>query len=162
MNKYEKILEKMGKILGFLVCITPILLLLTMSILILCFEAPREAMGIGCSLILESALFMSIHGISYFLGMWFLKDEYRASHVSHGETIWWPKKSYKYIKRNMITNFIEIIVSLIFTTFYTILLCIWQKNIVICLVGLILSLFSTIIFYLFYKKQQYQLKNESF
>ena len=161
MNKYEKILGKIGKILGFVCCMLSILMLLSIAILILCFEDPRSSMGMGCALLLEFVLWVSIHGTSYFIGLWFLGDKYKASHVRDGDTVWWPEKSCRYVKRNMITNLIETIVSLLFAIFYTVLLCVGYEGVIICIMGLISSIIAVVLFYLFYKKQQYQVKNEN-
>ena len=161
VNKYQKILEKMGKVLGFIGCIIPILMLLAIALLVVCVEEPRSSMGMGCALLLEFVLFISIHGTSYFVGRWFLGDKYKASHVSDGDTVWWPEKTYKYVKRNMITNLIELIVSAVFTVFFAILLCVGYENWIVCLIGLIVSLIAIVVFYLFYKKQEYQVKNEN-
>ena len=138
-----------------------IVILLMMIILPLCFEDSREALGIYFVLLIELIVFLSIHGTSYFIGLWFLNDEYSASHVSNGNTVWWPKTTYGYVKRNMITNLIETFVSLAFAIFYVVLICINSYYLLIGLIGLLLSVIAGIIFYLFYKKQQFKLKNES-
>lgn len=161
MNKHEKILGKIGRVFGFIGCMSLILMLLAMPIILLLFDESRTSMGIGLALITELVVWISIHGTSYFVGVWFLGDRYNPSHVSDGDTVWWPEKTHGYVKRNMVTNLIEIIVSLVFSVLYVVLLCIGYKNMLIILIGLIVSLIAAIIFYLFYKKQQYQVKNEN-
>ena len=160
MNKYEKVLKNMGKILGFAACMSTIIMLITITILPLCFKDSRDSFGIYAALLIELVLFVSVHGTSYFIGLWFLNDRYSASHVSNGNTVWWPKTTYGYVKRNMITNLIETIVSLVFAAFYIILICIRFYYLFVGLMGLILSLIAATVFYLFYKKQQYKLKTE--
>ena len=161
MNKYEKILKIIGKILGFIGCMSGIFVLLTIAILILCYEDTRSSMGMGVALLIEFVLFISIHVTSYFVGLWFLGDRYSASHVSDGDTVWWPEKTYGYVKRNMITNLVETIASLVFAVFYAVLICIGRGYFVIGLIGLIVSLITGTVFYLFYKKQQLKVKNEN-
>lgn len=161
MNKYEKILGKMGKIAGFTACMMGTVLMLVIVILPLCFEEARSSLGVGGVLLLELAVWVAIHAISYFIGLWFLGERYTPSHVSDGQTVWWPKTTYGYIKRNMVTNLIEIIASALFVIIYVILIC-CGCGLTLCLVGLILSIMAAGLFYLFYKKQQHQIKDGDF
>lgn len=156
MNKYEKTLGMIGKILGFSVFALIALALTVMPIIVVVFVGDDL---IGAMLVLlEFCLCVSTHVVSYAIGLFFLGDRYKPTgYVNNGQSLDWPVETRIYIKRNMITNLIELIVCVVFFILYFVLLCLnLFKTLAVC--GLVFSLIAFWIFFLFYKKQQTKLK----
>ncbi|MBE7074240.1 MAG: hypothetical protein E7379_04040 [Clostridiales bacterium] len=160
MNKYENTLSLIGKVLGFsLFCLLAIGFVAAPIIVI--FFVGSSLIG-GMLLLFEFCLCFSIHLVSYAIGLFFLGDRYKPTgYVSGGQSLDWPVSTYKYVKRNMITNLVEIIACSVFSLVFIFLLCLnLFPTISIC--GLGASIIGFIIFYLFYKKEQHNLKNKNF
>lgn len=157
-NKYENALKMIGKILGFSLYALISLVLISFPIIPVIFVG-SEMIG-GMLLLFEFCLCCSIHILSYAIGLYFLGDRYSPTgYVSGGKSLNWPIETYKYIKRNMITNLIEIISCALFSVIYIVFLCLGLfTTISIC--GLVVSIIAFLIFYLFYQKQRYKLKNK--
>lgn len=157
MNKYEKALGLIGKILGFSL-FALLALGFTSSPIIVVIFVGYEMIG-GMLLLFELCLCCSIHFVSYSIGLFFLGDHYKPTgYVSGGRSLNWPEETYRYVKRNMITNFIEIITCSFFSVAFIVLLCLnLFTTISIC--GLVASIIAFSIFFLFYKKEQTKLKS---
>ena len=159
MNKYENILNMIGKILGFSLFAILAIGLTSFPILVIIFVG-SEMLG-GMLLLLELCLSCSIHCLSYSMGLFFFGDHYiPTGYVKNGRSLNWPKETYIYVKRNMITNFIEIISCLLFCVVYIVLLCL-NLFTVLSICGLVVSIIAYVIFYLFYKKEHNKLTNEN-
>ncbi|MGN1201233.1 MAG: hypothetical protein ACI4R8_03135 [Candidatus Caccovivens sp.] len=159
MNKYENILIWIAKIFGFsLVALTASGLIASPIIVVI--SVGSEMIG-AMLLLFEFCLCCSIHGVSGSIGLFFLGDHYEPTgYVSNGQSLLWPVETYIYVKRNMITNFIEIITCSVFSVVFIILLCLnLFTTISIC--GLIASIIAFVVFYLFYKKEHHKLQNDS-
>lgn len=159
MNKYENILNMIGKILGFSLFAILAIGLTSFPILIIIFVG-SEMLG-GMLLLFELCLSCSIHFFSYSMGLFLFGDRYiPTGYVKDGRSLNWPKETYIYVKRNMITNFVEIISCLLFCVVYIVLLCLnLFTTLSIC--GLIASIIACLIFYLFYKKEHNKLTNNN-
>ena len=160
MNKYENTLKLIGNILGCsLFCLLSVGLVAAPIIVIIFVGSGMIA---GMVFLLEFCLCCAIHFISYSIGLFFLGDHYKPTgYVSRGESLNWPVSTYKYLKRNMITNLVEVIVCTIFSVGYLVLLCLnIFTTISIC--GLVSSMIGFVIFFLIYKKEQHKLKNGNF
>ncbi len=153
MNKYEKILNKIGQILGFSLFVILALVLVAMPTVVLITQDDLIALVV----LLEICTLIAIYCVSYGIGLFFFKDRYKPTgYVSEGQSLNWPEKTRIYVKRNMITNLIEIIACAAFAVLYIVLLCLGIIVTSIC--GLVMSAVAFVIFFLFYKKQQHQLK----
>lgn len=159
-NKYEKILSGLLHVLGLVVFAFPCVFMIIAPILVIIYVG-NDMLG-GMLLLFEFSLCFSIHIISYAVGRFLLEESYtNTGYVSNGRSLSWPVETQKYIKRNMITNLIEIITCGLFTVAFIILLCLGlYKTISIC--GIIFSLIAIIIFWLFYKKEEYIIKNNKY
>lgn len=159
-NKYEKILSGLVNILGIVGCVFPCIFMMIGPILVIIYVG-NDMLG-GMLLLFEFSLCCSIHIISYAVGRFFLGDRYRnTGYVSNGLSLEWPVETPQYIKRNVITNLIEMIVCGLFIAAFIILLCLGlYKTISIC--GIIFSAIAIIIFWLFYKKEEYIIKNNKY
>ncbi len=159
MNKYEKTLGMIGKVLGFSL-FALMSLALTISPIIVVIFVGVDMLG-AMLLLFEFCLFLSVHVISYAVGLFFLGDHYEPTgYVSEGRSLNWPVETYIYIKRNMITNLIELIVCAVFGVAYIVLICLNVfTTLAIC--GFAISLIAFWIFFLFYKKQQYKIKTHT-
>ena len=147
MNKYQNALNLIGKILGVSTFFLPAIGLTAAPIAVIIFVGSDL---IGAMLLLfEFCLFCSIHFASYAIGLIFFGDHYKPTgYVSGGQSLNWPKETYKYIKRNMITNLIEIIVCSLFSILFIVLLFLnLYTTISIC--GLVASIISFVFFFLF-------------
>lgn len=160
MNKYQNALSLIGKVLGFSLFDLMALGLAAAPIIVIIFVG-SDLIG-GMLLLFELCLCCSIHLVSCAMGLFFFGDHYEPTgYVSEGRSLDWPKATYMYVKRNMITNFIEIIICALFSVLFIVLLCLnLFTTISIC--GLVTSIIAFIFFYLFYKKEQHVLKNDTF
>lgn len=158
MNKYENILSMLGKILGFgLFALIGISFSIT-PILVIVFVG-SDMLG-GMLILLELCLACSVHFVSHGLGLFFWGDRYKTTgYVRDGNSYRWPIETYNYLKRNMITNFIELILCAVFGIAYIVFLCM-NMFVTISILGLVFTIITFVIFYLFYKKQNYKLKYE--
>ncbi len=160
MNKYENSLGLIGKILGFSLFALIAIGFTTIPIIVVIFVG-LDMLG-GMLLLFEICLCCSIHFVSYSIGLFFLGDRYKPTgYVSGGRSLKWPKETYIYVKRNMITNFIEIIACSCFSVVFIVLACL-NLFLTISICGLVGSVIAFVIFFLFYKKEEYKLKNENF
>lgn len=157
MNKYEKILSMMGRICGFSFFVI-ISIGLVGAITLPIFLVGMEMIPI-LFFFFELMLCCAIHFVSYAYGLFFAGDHYKPTgYVSRGQSLDWPVETRRYVKRNMITNLMEIITCSIFIIAYIVLLCLNLYHFLL-ITGLVCSIIAFIVFFLFYKKQQYQLKS---
>ena len=157
MNKYENILKWIGKILGFCFAAAIPLGLTAMPLMVMIFVGD-EVFG-AMILLFEFCFCSSVHIFSYAMGLFFFGDRYvPTGYVNSGRSLDWPVETYKYVKRNMITNFVEVISCVVFFVVYIFMLCSGLYN-GIAIAGMVASVIGFVIFYLFYKKQQYKLKH---
>ena len=120
MNKYKNALSLIGKVLGFCLFGLMALGLAAAPIIVIIFLG-SGLIG-GMLLLFELCLCCAIHFVSYAMGLFFFGDHYKPTgYVNEGRSLNWPKATYMYVKRNMITNFIEINICALFSVLFVVL-----------------------------------------